>query len=119
LRQWQIQTLLLCHQFQHISLCRFSSASRIFSTLWAYVLFVHRQGKGGQFISYRKLAQWLESIVQLIHETPTFDELWQLGLSIKQETEKFDYSKPILEYLRDIWAKHRDYLRNLPEPEIL
>ncbi len=83
---------------------------------WAYVLFIHRQDKGGQFISYRKLTEWLESIVQLIHETPTFDELWQLGLWIKQETEKFDYTKPVLEYLRDIWAKHRDYLRSLPEP---
>jgi len=83
---------------------------------WAYVLFVHRHDKGGQFISYRKLAQWLESIVQLIQETTTFDDLWQLGLWIKQESEKFDYTKVVLEYLRDIWAKHRDYLRRIPEP---
>lgn len=82
---------------------------------WAYILFVHRQYKGGQFISYRKLAQWLESIVHLIHETKTFDELWQLGLWIKQETEKFEYTKTVLEYLREIWAQHRDYLRSFPE----
>jgi hypothetical protein len=84
---------------------------------WAYVLFVHRHDKGGQFISYRKLAQWLESIVQLIQETTTFDDLWQLGLWIKQESEKFDYTKLVLEYLRDIWAKHRDHLRTIPKPE--
>lgn len=84
---------------------------------WAYVLFVHRQDKGGQFISYRKLAKWLESIVQLIQTMPTFDDLWQLGLWIKQETEKFDYPKSVLQYLRQIWSKHRNYLKSIPEPE--
>jgi hypothetical protein len=34
---------------------------------------------------------------------------------IKQECEKFDYDKPILEYLHRVWAKHRDYLRNLEQ----
>lgn len=42
--------------------------------------------------------------------------LWQIGLWIKQECEKFDYTKPALEYLRYIWVKHRDYLTGLQEP---
>ena len=42
-------------------------------------------------------------------------ELWQMGLWIKQECEKFDYEKPVLEYLRRVWAKHRDYLRDLQQ----
>ena len=29
-----------------------------------------------------------------------------MGLWIKQECEKFDYDKPVLEYLRRVWAKH-------------
>ncbi|MEW6497733.1 MAG: hypothetical protein AB1589_35305 [Cyanobacteriota bacterium] len=78
---------------------------------WAYVLFVHRCDKGGQFISYRKLAMWLEAIVSLIQACTTLEDLWQVGLWIKQESEKFDYDEPVLEYLRRIWAKHRDYLR--------
>ena len=32
---------------------------------WAYVLFVHRRDKGGQFISYRKLAMWLKAIASI------------------------------------------------------
>jgi hypothetical protein len=82
---------------------------------WAYVLFVHRCDKGGQFISYRKLAIWLKAIASIIQTCTTLDDLWQVGLWIKQECEKFDYDKPVLEYLRRVWAKHRDYLRNLPQ----
>lgn len=80
---------------------------------WAYVLFVHRRDKGGQFISYRKLAMWLKAIVSIIQTCTTLDDLWQVGLWIKQECEKFEYDKPVLEYLRRVWAKHRDYLRDL------
>lgn len=85
---------------------------------WAYVLFVHRCDKGGQFISYRKLAMWIEAIASLIQTCATLDDLWQVGLWIKQECEKFEYAKPVLEYLRSVWAKHRDYLRHLQEPEL-
>lgn len=81
---------------------------------WAYVLFVHRCDKGGQFISYRKLAMWLAAIVSLIQACTTIEDLWQVGLWIKQESEKFDYDESVVEYLRRIWAKHRDYLRNWP-----
>ncbi|HEY9901678.1 MAG TPA: hypothetical protein V6D43_04500 [Candidatus Sericytochromatia bacterium] len=82
---------------------------------WAYVLFVHRCDKGGQFISYRKLAIWLKAIASIIQTCTTLDDLWQVGLWIKQECEKFDYDKPVLEYLRRVWAKHRDYLRDLQQ----
>ena len=83
---------------------------------WAYVLFIHRRDKGGQFISYRKLAMWIEAVVNLIHKSTNLEDLWQIGLWIKQECEKFEYAKPVLEYLRSVWAKHRDYLRSLEEP---
>lgn len=80
---------------------------------WAYVLFVHRRDQGGQFISYRKLALWLKAVVSIIQTCTSLDDLWQVGLWIKQECEKFEYDKPVLEYLRRVWAKHRDYLRDL------
>ena len=58
---------------------------------WAYVLFVHRCDKGGQFISYRKLALWIEAVVAIIHKSTNLEDLWQIGLLIKQECEKFEY----------------------------
>lgn len=82
---------------------------------WAYVLFVHRRDKGGQFISYRKLILWIEAIAKIIQNSTNLDDLWQIGLWIKQECEKFEYTKPVLEYLRNIWAQHRKYLRSVSE----
>jgi hypothetical protein len=82
---------------------------------WPYVLFVHRCDKGGQFISYRKLAMSIEAVIALIQTCATLDDLWQVGLWIKQECEKFVYDKPVLEYLRRLWARHRDYLRDLQQ----
>ncbi|MEQ8971625.1 MAG: hypothetical protein RIE73_14680 [Coleofasciculus sp. C1-SOL-03] len=41
------------------------------------------------------------------------DELWQLGLWIRQECRKFNYTQPVVEYLRSVWAKQRDDLRSL------
>lgn len=79
---------------------------------WAYILFVHRRDKGGQFISYRKLILWIEAIAKIIQNSTNLDDLWQIGLWIKQECEKFEYAKPVLEYLRNIWAQHRKYLRS-------
>ncbi|MEQ9238093.1 hypothetical protein [Coleofasciculus sp. E2-BRE-01] len=83
---------------------------------WAYVLFVHRRDRGGQFISYRKLKLWLEAITSLIQKTKTLDELWQLGLWIRQECKKFNYAESVVEYLRCVWARHRNALRRLEQP---
>lgn len=84
---------------------------------WAYVLFVHRRDKGGQFISYRKLILWIEAVVKIIQNSTNLEDLGQIGLWIKQECKKFEYTKPVITYLRNIWAKHRKYLRSLSKPE--
>jgi hypothetical protein len=33
---------------------------------WAYVIFVHRTDKGGQFIRYRRLQHWLNAVAYQI-----------------------------------------------------
>jgi len=83
---------------------------------WNNVLFVHRRDKGGQFVSYRKLILWIAAIVYFIRKTTNLEDLWQMGLWIRQETKKFEYTKSTLEYLRTAWAKQRDYLRSLESP---
>lgn len=79
---------------------------------WAYILFVHRQDKGGQFVSYRQLNCWMRTIARMIQTSPTLENLQQLGLWIKQETEKFEdrYSAKELNYLRQLWAQRREEL---------
>jgi hypothetical protein len=84
---------------------------------WAYVLFVHRRDKGGQFISYRQLNRWMRALAHMVQTSPTLEDLKQLGFWIKQESEKFEdrYSPNGLNYLRQLWAQRRDDLRSLPE----
>ena len=81
---------------------------------WAYVLFVHRRDKGGQFVSYRQLNRWIRTIARMIQTSPTLEDLQQLGLWIEQESVKFEerYSAIALDYLRQLWAERRDELRS-------
>src|ERR671933_1488616 len=52
---------------------------------WAYVVFVHRKGRGGQFISYRKLQQWLNAVACQIQNCSTWQQLRQLWLAIEED----------------------------------
>jgi hypothetical protein len=86
---------------------------------WAYVLFVHRRDKGGQFVSYRQLNRWMRTIAHMIQTSPTLEDLSLIGHGIKQESVKFEdrYTAIALNYLRQLWAERRDELRSLPESD--
>ena len=99
----------------HILKIPLSAIARI--ERWAYVLFVHRRDKGGQFISYRQLNRWMRAIAHMIQTSPALEDLQQLGHGIKQESVKFEdrYCASGLDYLRQLWAQRRDKLRSLLE----
>lgn len=82
---------------------------------WRYVLFVHRLDRGGQFISYRKLQEWKDAIALLIETCPTFKDLCQLWLQVKQDCRKFkkQYKGTGIAFLRQLWLKRRDALKHL------
>ena len=84
---------------------------------WAYVLFVHRRDKGGQFVSYRQLNRWIRTIARMIQTSPTLEDLEQLELWLKQESVKFEqrYSAIAREYLRQLWTERRNELMSLLE----
>ena len=79
---------------------------------WAYVLFVHRRDKGGQFISYRTLNRWTRTIARMIQTSPTLEDLMKLGYWIKEEADTFKekYPPTVLDYWRKLWAERRDKL---------
>ncbi|WP_228060842.1 MULTISPECIES: hypothetical protein [unclassified Coleofasciculus] len=54
---------------------------------WAYVVFVHRRDKGGQFVSYRKLQQWFNAIAYQIQNCTTCQQLRQLWFAIERDSE--------------------------------
>lgn len=56
---------------------------------WYNVLWVHIQGKGGYFISYRRLQQWLAACSTLIHFCPNQSSLKCLWTCIEQESQRY------------------------------
>jgi hypothetical protein len=84
---------------------------------WAYVVFVHRRDVGGQFISYRKLQQWLNAVAYQIQNCSTWQELRQLWLAIEQDCKKHfnQYNDKQQEFWCKIWTKRWDILWNEQE----
>jgi hypothetical protein len=81
---------------------------------WAYVIFVHRGDKGGQFISYRKLQQWQNAVACQIQNCSTWQQLRSLWLEIEEDCKKHNkqYNKKYQPFLFQIWTKHSNKLWN-------
>ncbi len=74
---------------------------------WAYVLFVHRRDKGGQFISYRQLQQWKNAVACQIQNCSTWEQLRSLWLAIEEDLEKHkkQYDDGHYPFLCKIWMQ--------------
>ena len=81
---------------------------------WAYIIFVHRTDKGGQFLSYRKLQQWQNAVACQIQNCSSCQELRSLWLEIEQDCKKHNkqYNKKYQPFLSQIWTKHWNKLWN-------
>ena len=70
---------------------------------WHNVLWIHIQGLGGYFVSYRKLEQWIAACRALIRCCPkltTLNALWQ---SILREAQR--YADDALSRIEAIWQQ--------------
>jgi len=72
------------------------------------VLWVHIEGLGGYFISYRKLEQWIAACHTLIRFCPNLETLNTLWLLIHQESQR--YTKEAFFRLAAIWQQRQTYL---------
>jgi hypothetical protein len=81
---------------------------------WAYILFVHRRDKGGQFMSYRQLQQWRNAVACQMQKCSTWQELRSLWLAIEFDYRKHkeQYDDKHYPFLSQIWTKYWDKLRN-------
>jgi len=88
---------------------------------WAYVLFVHRGDRGGQFISYRKLQQWQNAVACQIQNCSTWQELRSLWLAIEHDyiKHKEQYADEHYPFLCKIWTKHWAILWKEPDLDLL
>ena len=77
---------------------------------WAYILFIHRRDKGGQFISYRKLEQWFNAIAYQIQTSTTCQELKALWILVECDcqTYKRQYDDKLFLVLGKIWRQRWD-----------
>ncbi len=74
---------------------------------WAYVIFVHRSDKGGQFISYRRLQQWRNAVACRIQNCSTWQQLRSLWLALEDDFKKHkkQYHPEHYPFLCKIWTK--------------
>jgi hypothetical protein len=81
---------------------------------WAYVLFVHRRDKGGQFISYRQLQQWRNAVACQMQNCSTWQELRSVWLAIEfdYKRHKEQYNDEPYPFLSQMCIKHWDKLRD-------
>ncbi|MEW6495637.1 MAG: hypothetical protein AB1589_24430 [Cyanobacteriota bacterium] len=84
---------------------------------WAYILFVHRSDKGGQFISYRQLRQWQNAVACQIQNCSTWQQLRSLWFAIEKDYTKYkkQYTEEYHSFLYNIWAKCWNRLWNEQE----
>ena len=73
---------------------------------WAYVVFVHRGDKGGQFISYRQLRQWLNAVACQIQNCSTCQQMRSLWFLIEQDCQHYkkQYDDDYQPFLLKIWT---------------
>ncbi|NEO31029.1 MAG: hypothetical protein F6K36_11480 [Symploca sp. SIO3C6] len=84
---------------------------------WQYVVFVHRRDRGGQFISYRQLQQWLNATAYQIQNCTTWQQLRQLWQAIEVDYNKYNkqYQDQSYQFLSKIWTKRWQMLWPSPE----
>ncbi|MDP8962740.1 MAG: hypothetical protein M3O33_01900 [Cyanobacteriota bacterium] len=87
---------------------------------WAYLVFVHRQDKGGQFISYRKLQQWQNAVACQIQNCSTSQQLRLLWMAIEDDCKKHkkQYNNKYQPFLYTIWTKRAETLRDEQESAV-
>ena len=79
--------------------------------LWAYVIFVHRSDRGGQFVSYRKLQKWRYAVACQIQKSTTKKDLRKLWLAIVSDGKKYakqyqpSYYNFVQKILNQQWQK--------------
>ncbi len=75
---------------------------------WQHILWVHIEGLGGYFISYRKLEQWIAACRTLIRFCSNLETLNALWSAILQEAER--YTEEAFSRLEAIWQQRQTNL---------
>jgi hypothetical protein len=75
---------------------------------WKHILWVHIQGRGGYFISYRQLEQWVAACCTLIRSCRDLKGLNLVWSAIEQEATR--YTEEAFNRLSEIHARRQTHL---------
>ncbi len=81
---------------------------------WTYVIFIHRQDRGGQFISYRKLQEWHNAVASQIQKCDNLSQLNSLWIAIELDCYRYptQYADNYLEFVQRVWNDRRSQLNH-------
>ena len=77
---------------------------------WKHVLWVLIKGRGGHFVSYRQLQQWVSACGFLLCSCTTLPELTELWEAILKEAKR--YTADGIAQLEEIWYEQKIRLSN-------
>lgn len=72
---------------------------------WQHLLWVHIEGRGGYFVSYRTLEQWITACCALLRCCPNLEALAVLWSAIQKEAKR--YTEEGLEQLQQVWQQRQ------------
>ncbi len=79
---------------------------------WKHVLWVHIKGRGGYFVSYRQLEQWVRACGVLLRSCTTLEALTELWEAIQNPKEAKRYTADGIGQLEEIWYEQKTRLSN-------
>ncbi len=79
---------------------------------WTYVIFIHRQDRGGQFISYRQLREWQNAVASQIQKCQNLSQLNSLWIAIELDWYRYQaqYADNYLEFIQGVWSDRKSQL---------
>ncbi|MDJ0649221.1 MAG: hypothetical protein QNJ60_10995 [Xenococcaceae cyanobacterium MO_188.B19] len=79
---------------------------------WTYVIFIHRQDRGGQFISYRQLREWQNAVASQIQKCQNLSQLNSLWIAIELDWYRYQaqYADNYLEFVQGVWSDRKSQL---------
>lgn len=76
---------------------------------WTDVIFIHRQDRGGQFISYRRLKEWQNAVASQIQKCQSLSQLNSLWIAMELDYYRYQqqYCDNYLQFVQQVWSNQK------------
>ncbi len=79
---------------------------------WTHVIFIHRQDRGGQFISYRRFKEWQNAVASQIQKCQSLSQLNSLWIAMELDYHRYQqqYCDNYLQFVQQVWSNQKNQL---------